>query len=258
MHKNNFLKDKLNSGKTVIGTWSVIPSPTVADVLTSAGMDFIVVDAEHGPASYETAQNMIRACEVNSASALFRVGDNNENLILRALEIGSHGVIVPQVVDFKSAKQVAECSRYFPEGNRGYSPFTRAGGFTAVENHTNIANNKILTSIIIEGEEGINNFNEILDVKNIDIIYLGPYDLSQSLGCPGDIENLKVLNLIEKCCKQAESKNIVIGSFVKDIKYAKFLINNGVRLLAYRADCDMLYNAARKITDDISFLLELE
>jgi 4-hydroxy-2-oxoheptanedioate aldolase len=257
VHKINFLKDKLESGKVVVGTWSVIPSPVVADILSSAGMDFIVIDAEHGPVTYETAQNMVMACENNGCSPLFRVGSNDDNLVLRALEIGSHGVIIPQIESFEEAKRASSSMRYFPMGNRGYSPFTRAGTYSPVEEHTSISNSRVLSTIIVEGQRGMDNFHRILEVEDIDIIYLGPYDLSQSLGCPGDIENPKVLNLIEKCCKAAESRNIVIGSFVKDSQYARFLINNGVRLLAYRADCDLLYTASKKAIDDMARLLEL-
>ena len=149
MHKYNFLKDMLATGATVIGTWSVIPSPTVADVLSLADLDFIIIDAEHGPVSYETAQNMIRACENNGCCPIYRVGDNDENLILRALEIGSHGVVIPQVTDAEGARRAAMATRYFPHGNRGYSPFTRAGSFTPTQDHTNISNSSVLTAIIV-------------------------------------------------------------------------------------------------------------
>lgn len=256
MHKTNFVKDKLKSGKTVVGTWSVIPSPTVADILSSAGMDFIIIDAEHGPTSYETAQSMIMACENNGCSPLFRVGSDDENLILRALEIGSHGIIVPQIESAEQAKRVLECTKYFPEGHRGYSPFTRACSYTPLEGHTDISNSNTLTSVIVEGKRGMSNFHKILEIDNLDVVYLGPYDLSQSIGCPGDIENPKVLDAIGICCQLAEEYNVTVGSFVKDAKYAKFMIDNGVKLLAYRADCDLLHTAANKAVDELNQIME--
>ena len=252
MHKTNFLQEKLMAGKTVVGTWSVIPNPTVSNILAQAGLDFIIIDGEHGPIGLETAQNMIRACELEGCSPLFRVGDNNENLILRALEIGSHGVVIPQILNKREAKSAARAVKYHPAGHRGYSPFTRAGSFSPVNDHAEISNNNTMTMFIVEGEEGISNLDEILEVDNIDVIYIGPYDLSQSVGCPGDITNPKVLSLMRECCKKIIDKGIVAGSFVKDSEYAKMLIDNGVNFLAYRADCDIILNSTKSIINDIA------
>ena len=252
MHKTNFLKQKLALGQTVLGTWSVIPSPTVSNILAKAGLDFIIIDGEHGPIGLETAENMIRACELEGCSPLFRVGDNNENLILRALEIGSHGVVIPQILSREDAQRATAAVKYHPAGARGYSPFTRAGSFSPVENHAETSNLNTITMFIVEGEEGIDNLDEILEVQNIDIVYIGPYDLSQSVGCPGEITNPKVLKLMQYCCEKISDRGIIAGSFVKDGEYAKMLIDNGVRFLAYRADCDIIINSARSIINDIA------
>jgi len=252
MHKTNFLKQKLSAGKTVVGTWSVIPSPTVSNILAKAGLDFIVIDGEHGPIGLETAENMIRACELEGCSPLFRVGDNNENLILRALEIGAHGVVIPQILNKMNAESAVNAVKYHPRGHRGYSPFTRAGSFSPVEEHATISNSNTMTMFIVEGEEGITNLDGILEVEDIDIIYIGPYDLSQSVGCPGDITNPKVLRLMNQCCEKIVDRGLVAGSFVKDGEYAKMLIDNGVKFLAYRADCDIILNSTRDIISDIA------
>ena len=97
MLRKNYIKEKLNSGEKVLGTWSIIPSPITTDIICSAGLDFIIIDSEHGPISFETAQEMVIACESRNVSPLMRIGSIDESEILKALDIGVHGIQIPNV-----------------------------------------------------------------------------------------------------------------------------------------------------------------
>ena len=121
-----------------MGTWSIIPSSVTADIISSTGLDFIIIDSEHGPVNYETAQEMISSCESRNVSPLMRVGNIDEPEILKALDIGAHGIQIPNVNSAEDVKKIIEYCKYPPIGNRGFSPFNRAGNYS-------INNSKILT-----------------------------------------------------------------------------------------------------------------
>ena len=106
MLKRNFLKEKLASGKTTIGTWVVTPSQINAEIYSSAGLDFLIIDQEHGPISFETAQAMCTSCELHGTSPLMRIGDINKAFIQNALDIGVHGIQLPNIESKKDAEKV--------------------------------------------------------------------------------------------------------------------------------------------------------
>ena len=130
MLKNNFLKQKLEKGIPVIGTWSIIPSETTIDIISSTEIDFIIIDAEHGPISFEKAQTMCSICESNNVSPVMRIGSIDESNILRALDIGIHCLQIPNVKSVEDVERIINYSKYPPLGRRGFSPFTRAGNYS--------------------------------------------------------------------------------------------------------------------------------
>ena len=123
------LKGRLKNNQAVLGAWNSISSPALVNVIGAGGMDFIIIDMEHGPAGMETAEDLVRAAEVAGMTPLIRVSVNRADLILRALDIGARGIQVPHVSTGAEAQQVVEYAKYYPDGTRGLSPFTRAGGY---------------------------------------------------------------------------------------------------------------------------------
>ena len=169
MLRQNFLKEKISANETVLGTWSVIPSPVTADIMASSGLDFIILDREHGPINFETFQNQIMACESRGVSPVIRVSNVSESEILKALDIGAHCVQVPNVNSLEQIKKVVEYAYYPPIGKRGFSPFTRAGNYS-IENGkilTEEANKNILTAINLEDIDGVTAAADILNVKDV-------------------------------------------------------------------------------------------
>ena len=143
--QNVHLKERLRGGETVIGTFSGIPSPSLVEAIGYSGIDFVVIDAEHGPVEIQTAENIVRAAEITGMAPIIRVPDNESHLILRALDIGAHGVQVPHVSTREEAELAIESSKYHPQGKRGLSPFTRAGKYgLAAENHALRNNENII------------------------------------------------------------------------------------------------------------------
>ena len=241
----NMLKKKLKEGKTVFGTWSMTGSPMVVDVIGSTGLDFVILDMEHGSMSFETVENMIRAAECRGTQAIIRVSDSSEATILRALETGSQAIMVPHVSTPEQAARVVSACKYTPEGTRGLSPYTRNHDFT----HENLIesmkcnNNNMFVGVLVEGKEGIANLESIAAVKGLDLIYTGIYDLSQSIGLPGELNHPKVLEIQKKCVEFVKEKGLAAGSFAKDVAYVKTLIENEFQFIAYSADSFILKRA---------------
>lgn len=256
MLKENFLKKKLNAGENVIGTWCIIPSAIAIDIIAGSGVDFIIIDTEHGPINFETAQNMIIACESHQVSPVIRVGGVNEAEILRALDIGAHCIQVPNVTDKNDIKRLIHMAKYPPLGNRGFSPFTRAGGYIG-ENAAklvNEANNNVLLAIHIEGKDAFDNLDSILKIDGIDIIFIGLYDLSKSLGIPGDINNPIVLQMLKQSIQKITAAGKTPGSIVTNFDQMKEFINYGLRYITYAVDCDILKRGYKAINDEFARL----
>ena len=238
MNRENKLKKALNSNKTVIGTWSSLSSPNVINVLGTTKLDFVVIDMEHGSMSFETVENMVRSAEATDISPIVRVWDGNEQTLLRALETGARSIMVPHVSTAKNAERIARCCKYYPDGNRGLSPYTRLHDFT----HENISdslineNNETLVGILVEGREGLSNLEEIVKVKGIDLIYLGLFDICQSIGLPGQLDHPKVLREIERCCELIQSNGIAAGSMSINIEYIYMLKELKYQFIAYLND----------------------
>ena len=183
MLKDNFVLKKLQSGKSVLGTWVVIPSVINVDIITNAGLDFIIIDREHGPVSYQMAQEMAITAEANGASPIMRVGDIDQVAIQNVLDIGMHGVQVPNINRVDEAGRVIEFAKYPPKGNRGFSPFTRAGGYSIHSSRIlmSTANDNTLVVLNIEGMDAIDNVDKILELDGVDVLFIGLFDLSKSL-----------------------------------------------------------------------------
>lgn len=239
--KDNNLKMRIHNNERVLGTWSNIPSSALVDAVTNSGIDFIVIDLEHGPICMETAQDMVRAAQSNGVSALVRVPHNDSHLILRALDIGSNGIQVPHVLTKEDAGQVVNSAKYYPLGRRGYSPFTRAGKFSlAAANHAINSNNNTLVVVNVEGVKGIKNLRAISRVKGIDVVFIGPYDLSQSLGKPGKVNDPEVISLIRKSAKIIRGQGCACGSFANDHSYLDLLIDAGVQYITFSVDSALI------------------
>ncbi len=249
MLRKNFLKEKLRMGKHVVGTWSVMPSVTVADVIATSGIDFLIIDSEHGPINFETAQSMVIACESREVSPVMRLGGIIESDILRALDIGVHCVQIPNIKESNDIGKLIEYAKYPPIGNRGFSPFTRAGGYSLLnaQEVTAKANTEVLLAIQIEGKEALNNVEEIVSFDPVDIVFLGLFDISKSLGIPGDVDSPAVINTLKEIVEKINFVHKYAGTIVTEADQLKRCIDLGVKYITYSVDCEVLSRAYRHI-----------
>ncbi|TGM44519.1 hypothetical protein EHQ92_12835 [Leptospira biflexa] len=230
--------EKLKLGKEVFGTWCMLPSSFTVDVIARTGLDFIVIDLEHGSISLETCEEMVKTAILHNCHPIVRVGDDQENTILHALETGCEGILVPHVSKVEKARAIVDAARYFPYGKRGLSPYTRCHEYTHVGLAASMKKHgeSTFVGILVEGQEGINNLAEIVKVEGIDCVYLGMYDISQSVGLPGQLEHPDVIKQLEICLQVILNSGKTAGTFVRDIQTAKLYKEMGFNFIAFVAD----------------------
>jgi len=248
--RTNWLRHKLQeTSDPCIGTWITIASPLIVDVICSAGPDFVVIDAEHSPTSFETAQLMAMACESRQVSPIIRLPEVEEKEIVRSLEIGMHVVQVANIESAEMARSLVQSARYSPIGKKGLSPFTRACEYAAdnAPRMTSTANENSLLAIQVEGAKGIFNIDSILDVSGIDICFIGMFDISNHLGIPGQLEHKDLRELFAQLSRKITDRGMVVGSISNNLNQLHFLIDAGVRYITHSADCHMLSSAYRGI-----------
>ncbi len=240
--KDNWLKQKMAHKKWALGPFCKSTEPAIYEIAGLAGFDFAIIDMEHGPISYETAQNLIRTCELVGVSPIIRVPRNEEHYILRALDIGAHGVEVPEINTKEQAEKLAEAARYYPEGKRGVCRYVRAAEYSrsTKAEYFRQANANTIVIAHLEGLEGLKNLDQILEVKGIDLLFIGPYDLSQSMGIPGQVDHPELIAKMGAIVEKVKSKKKLVGTFVESPEEAVTWINHGVSYISYSVDLGLL------------------
>ena len=240
------LKQKLKKNKLTIGCWLTISSPLIPEILSPAGFDWLCVDLEHTSIELNELLSLIISIENQKMTPLVRVGENNPNLIKRVMDIGAHGVIVPNINSAREAKQAVNSVKYPPSGNRGVGLYRAQGYGKKFENYLNWLENESLVIIQIENIKAIENIDEIFATKGIDAFLIGPYDLSGSMNKPGDFDDKEFKNNIKKILKSSKKHKIPAGfhSVSSDPNEAIKNIKNDYKFLAFSLDSIILQDAA--------------
>ena len=199
--ENNSLRKKLRSGDINIGSWITLADTATTEIMAQSGFDWLTIDMEHSAITLDKAQELIRVIELSDVAPLVRVGCNDANIIKRVMDAGAYGVIVPMVNTKDQAIKAVEAVKYPPKGKRGVG-LARAQKYgLGFEEYKNWVNDNSIVIVQIEHIEAINNLEEILDNDDIDASIIGPYDLSASLGCPGDFKSKELQQAIDKYIK---------------------------------------------------------
>ena len=205
--QNTTLKSKLKNNELTIGSWVTIGHPSVIEVLAQAGFDWLTIDMEHTTIDYSITQTLISTIQSNGMAALVRVSKNDEVYIKRVLDAGADGVIVPMINNAEEAKKAVEYVKYPPEGKRGVGLY-RAQKFglnNGFEHYKKWLSESSVIIAQIEHIDAVNNIEEIIATPGIDGVIIGPYDLSGSLGIPGEFNDPSVITAllkVEKACKE--------------------------------------------------------
>ena len=248
MIKENKVKEKLANGEVVLGTFVKITDPSVVEILGLCGLDFFVLDNEHVSMSRDSMQAVVRAAGVTGIVPIVRVRENKEVEILQALDAGYLGVQVPNVHTAEDAKRLIDSVKYTPIGNRGFSPTTRAACYGLMDKNLYVQKTNENTLIVSHCEtvKGIENLDEILKLNHVDVIFIGPMDLSQSLGVIGQANHVLVTQNIEKIIEKVKKTGKSVG-IACSLAQVPFYIEKGVRYLVIGTDQGMIVEAAKNI-----------
>lgn len=245
MRKNKTLA-RLKAGELAFGSEIMFPSADVAEILGYAGLDFVYLDMEHSATTHESLVHMIRAAEIGGATPLVRIPETlsgqTAGVILPLLDLGAMGVIVPHVESAAQARAVVDAVKYHPLGQRGMFDVGRQTGYgfaMSGPEYVKAANDETLIVLMIETAQGIASLDEILSVPGIDVILIGSSDLSQSLGCPGQLLAPVVLQAIDRILARTQAAGIAsgVGSFASfPPEHTRRFLDQGARFVNINAN----------------------
>ena len=209
MLQSNKLRARLHAGQPVYGLINSIPAPLLVEMIGYAGYDFVILDIEHAGLNPQTLEDMIRAAECSAITPLVRVPSVQPETILRVLDAGAQGIVVPRVQDALQARQAVQASRYHPLGERGISGGRTTGfGTISLQEYLAKANREIMVVAMIEDAAGVENIDAIAAVSGIDMILEGAIDLSQSLGVPGQSQHPAVQAAIRRVAASCAAQGV--------------------------------------------------
>jgi len=245
------LKTKLKTKEHLIGTFVQIPSPAVVEIAGYSGFDFVIIDLEHGPFGIEMATDMVRAATVSNTTPIIRVSKNDPFLIGQALDVGAEGIMIPQITGAEAAVNAIKSMKYGPEGIRGTCPCVRAAKYTGTDaSYFKKANEDAVTILLLEGKEAIDDICKIVAIPDIDVIMIGVWDLSSSLGIPGQVDSPLVLEKVKVIMSEAKARAIDLGFLWIRPCEAKKWAGLGIKFLP-TVDSTLIAEQWEKIIADI-------
>jgi 4-hydroxy-2-oxoheptanedioate aldolase len=247
------IRADLKQGHVVIGSFFRLPSPDLVEIFGEAGFDFIIIDQEHGAVTIETTSNLVRACDLIGMAAIVRIPDNLPWLIQHALDVGASGVQVPQVGTVSDAERVVRASKFAPAGIRGVCRNVRAARYSARDRFAYMEESNRDTLVVVQAEskEGVENLGGILSIPGIDVVFLGPYDLSQSLGIPGQVDHPRVRSTMEQAVKACRLAGVAAGVYADSAEAVRHWVGMGVQYVAVGVDAALIYTLTRKFVSEL-------
>ncbi len=231
--KTNTAKAKLKAGEAIYGCFVRTPDPSLVEFLGYQGWDFMIFDGEHGTLSVRDCEDMTRAAELRGVTPLVRATVNQPHILLRFLDTGVLGAHVPWINSGAEAEAAVQYIKYGPRGIRGLGGARAStyGQAMSYGDYVQKANAETLTVIHIETVEAVNALPDILAVPDVDVVFIGPTDLSQSLGVPGQNTHPAVLEQIDRIFEMALKTNVAVGTIAKDAAAARQWAERGARYM---------------------------
>lgn len=228
-------KARLKAGEKLYGMFIMVPSAAMVEMVGYAGYDFVILDAEHGGAGTETLENQLRAADAAGIAALVRTCGQTAAEVLHALDAGACGIVVPHVLNAAQAEDLVAAAHYPPRGRRGIATTARAGrhGMVTLDEHLSTAENEILVIPQIEDAQAVEHASAIASVKGVDAVFVGPADLSISMGHPGNLAHPDVAGAIDKIVAATKAAGCMSATFAKAEADAQPLLARGFNMLCF-------------------------
>ncbi|NQV98452.1 MAG: 2,4-dihydroxyhept-2-ene-1,7-dioic acid aldolase [Rhodospirillales bacterium] len=248
----NPLKQKLAAGKPIIGTAVTSPSPQLMRMFVECGFDWLMIDLEHGPIGAESTHAMVNATLASDCVPVARLPAGDTWMAKMALDAGVLGLFFPLIMDGLEADQAIRSATYPPRGDRGFGPFhARYRWQQTLTEYALNADDAILKIIMIEHFDAVDRIDEILDVDGIDMIFIAPYDLSQSLGLPGQFDDPRFVETAMRAERAVQKAGIPLGTFVPTVEKGRQHLDRGYKLLMFAYDGMLIENAITPLVRDL-------
>lgn len=245
-----WIRERVQAGELLSGTWLNLGSIVTAEIASRAGFDWVLIDLEHGAGSDADLVGQLQAVECGGASAIVRVAWNDSVRFKRALDMGPAGIMVPYVNTAAEAFHAARAMRYPPDGNRGAARFHRANRygqqFDAYMAH---ANGNLLTVVQVETAEAVRNADEIAAVEGVDVLFIGPLDLSVSLGIMGQVDHPDFRAAVRKVVEACRAHDKAAGILLPNADRIPAAVEDGFRFLAAGSDGTVVAAGMNAIRD---------
>jgi len=222
-------------------------SPQIMQLLAAAGWDFVVVDAEHGPIGIETLADFAAVMRHEPTTLLVRVSEKLYHLMARPLDLGFEGLVCPRVDSRGEAQTIVRAAKYAPEGDRGVSISGTGTCYRPVStaDYVRHANANTLLAIQIESVSGLERIDEIVSVPGVDAVFIGPEDLSQTMGIPGQVDHARMIEAYQHVVDRCRAHGVASGMHFRDIDMMREWVGRGMRFAAYKTDFRLLLDASR-------------
>lgn len=231
------LRERIEQGEEVLGIFLQVGSPVVAEIAGRAGFDWALVDLEHGAGSEADLLHQLQALAITETAAIVRAESATRLRIGRALDMGATGVMVPQVNDVETARTVTSWLRYPPEGIRGVALSARGAGYGAVSHSgTGGLNDSVVSMLQIETRAAVEAVDAIASVDGVDVIFVGPTDLSHSLGVPGQFDAPAFAEALQRISDAAHRHGRALGVYLPNIAELERYRSLGFRVLSVTGD----------------------
>lgn len=240
------LKERVRKGETLFGCFLGLGSPLTAEIMGMAGYDWALIDLEHGAGDERETLHQLQAIEHTSAAAIIRVESNARQRAHRVLDLGAHGIMFPRIDTADQARDAVAAMRYPPHGVRGVAFANRACEFgTTFRQYIEASKDSLLCVVQIETEAAVENAEAIAAVDGVDVLFIGPSDLSQSMGILGEFQHPRFVEAVEKTRRAAAKSGKATGILLPKPEDFAFFYSQGFRFLASGNDGVLLNNAAR-------------
>lgn len=253
MRIENPLKEKLGQGEAVVGIFVPMPSPEVVEIVAMAGFGFVLFDAEHGRVGPENVYPMILAAESRGVPTVVRVGQNDRQVILKYLDLGIGGVMIPQTNTVEAAQAAIAAMRYHPDGVRGLAG-GRSFHFGLGEPAATLVprlNERVLGIVQFEHIAALDQLGAILALPGLDVLFVGPNDLAQSMGFPGQPGHPEVERVIEQVIAATAGTAIALGTVAADAAAVNRRLDQGFRMIGANA-ATLLAQSGRTLVDAVA------
>jgi 4-hydroxy-2-oxoheptanedioate aldolase len=244
-------RQRIAAREVLLGIFLQLGSPVATEIAAQAGFDWLLVDLEHGSGSEATLQSELQAMNGSSVGALVRVDSGERLRIGHALDAGAHGIMLPRITTAEHAGQVARYLRYPPQGDRGVALGTRAAGFGRVTiGELSRINDAVVGIAQIETRESVDAVEAIAAVEGLDVLFIGPSDLSVALGVPGQLDHPTFRQALDRVVAAANRHGKAVGTLLRTATEIEQAVRQGITFLGISSEANALAYGVRAVARD--------